>query len=149
MKVEMGELREELEKDHKRTLEQVIDRFSHKKNPYFILVYTEEGLDVIPDDGVGLKPGDKVMRVDDKTVIRTKFIVCDMNKTVNRYLEAVMRGSFRILGMMCYKVDNQLGQLTRLWILPQDVPQTEGRVDEDEVVKEILEGFPIIGKFLS
>jgi hypothetical protein len=36
----------------------------------------------------------------------------------------------RLLGTLCYKVDNRVGTLTRLWVLPLDVPFPDHLVSE-------------------
>jgi len=144
----VGDIREELSKDLRRVLEEVINRYQHKRNPYYILVYSETGLDVFPTDAGLVKPGDKVMAVDGKTVIRTKVLILDAEPSLDRFMDWTMKGEIRVMGMMCYKVDNIRGQLTRLWVLPQDIPEIDRVVDEDGIVKEVLDSAQIIGKFI-
>ena len=140
MKIQIGELRGEFSFDIRKRIEEVIDRFQHKKNPYYMLIYSEDGLDVFPADAPSvrgfLSKQGKLMEVDGKRVIRTRIMVMDTEPE-------------RILGTMCYKVDNQRGQLLRLWVLPQDIPELDRVVDEDGVVREVLEDAQIIGKFIT
>lgn len=140
MKIQIGELRGEFSFDIRKRIEEAIDRFQHKKNPYYLLIYSEDGLDVFPADAPSVKgflgKQGKLMKVDGKTVIRTRIIVMDAEPP-------------RILGTMCYKVDNQKGQLLRLWALPQDIPELDRIADEDGVVREVLDHAQIIGKFIT
>ena len=43
----------------------------------------------------------------------------------------------RMLGTMCYYVDNKKCQLTRLWVLPLDIPRDPDTVDLETGLKEI------------
>lgn len=144
----IGDIREELSNDLRRVLETVINRYQHKRNPYYVLVYSETGLDVFPADSGLVKPGDKVMAVDGKTVIRTKVLILDAEPSLDDFMDKAMKGKIKVMGMMCYKVDNIRGQLLRLWVLPQDIPEIDRVVDEDGIVREVLDGAQMIGKFI-
>lgn len=144
----VGDIREELSKDLRGVLEKVINRYQHKRNPYYVLVYSETGLDVYPADTAFVKPGDKVMAVDGKTVIRTKILILDAEPSLDNFMDRAMRGEIRVLGMMCYKVDNIKGQLWRIWVLPQDIPEINRVIDADAVVKEVLDSAQVIGKLI-
>ncbi len=136
MKMELGELMRELQIDLKKTLEGVIERFQAKQNPYYVLVYAAEGLDVHPAKGSTPKDEKLFTPFEDKTIIRTRVIITDHEPP-------------RMLGTLCYKVDNQKGQLWRLWALPLNIPnETEPIIDEEKVVKEVLESSQIIGKLI-
>ena len=52
-----------------------------------------------------------------KGLIRTKFLV-------------MREMPPKMLGTIVYLVDNQKGQLRKLWALPRDIPRIEGFVDE-------------------
>lgn len=43
----------------------------------------------------------------------------------------------KMLGTMCYYVDNKEGQLKRLWVLPLDIPRDPGVIDLESGLEEI------------
>jgi len=43
----------------------------------------------------------------------------------------------KMLGTMCYFVDNKKGQLRRLWVLPLDIPRDPGVIDLESGLEEI------------
>ena len=134
MEIELGLLREELGKDLLRTIEEIISRFAKKGKPYYILVYSDIGLDVHPGDAMA--PQGKVMRVDGKTVIRTKCMVIDQIPPDT------------MMGTMGFRVDNKRGTLERLWVLPQNDPEIEGVEREDRVIEEVLDSARKVGPFI-
>jgi len=44
-----------------------------------------------------------------------------------------------MLGTMCYHVNNELGELRRIWCLPFDIPREDEHVSLEEGLKEIAE----------
>jgi len=140
MKIQVGDLRGEFPFDIRDRIEEVVNQFQHKRHPYYILIYAEEGLDVFPANSPSartfLGKQGKLMKIDGKRVIRSRIVLRSYKPR-------------RILGTMCFKVDNQKGQLLRLWVLPQDIPELDRVVDEDGVVREVLDQAQIIGKFIT
>lgn len=149
MVLEIGDLRDELGMDLLATIEEVIRRCQHKRHPYYLLVYSDYGLDVFPSDPKGQPPPGTYMKVDGKTVIKTKILILDMKPNFNKNLEAALRGEIKVLGMMAYKVDNIKGKLTRLWVLPQNIPDHPGLVQEERVIEEVLDSARDIGKLIQ
>lgn len=45
-----------------------------------------------------------------------------LNGRLNIHIQIEPREPFPLLGTICYRVDNERGELTRLWILPFDMP---------------------------
>ena len=45
----------------------------------------------------------------------------------------------KMIGTILYSVDNSIGQLRRLWIIPQDIPRSEEFVDYDTGMKVMNE----------
>jgi len=135
MKMELGEIRSEMSRDVVEVVEQVINRFQGKRHPYYLLVYSEEGVDVYPEKGYQGKP-EKMMKLEDKHIIRTRVLVLDQRPDP-------------MLGTICFKVDNRRGEIWKEWMLPQDVPLPETILDGEGVVRSVLESAQIIGKFLT
>lgn len=126
----IGDLRAELEKDLKRSLEKVINQ-NVKKNIYWILVFSKmEKLD-------GLKatrePREGETLINATTIITTKLVL-------------LSRRPPRMLGTTCYYVDNRAGRLTRLWTLPLDYPRLDEQVSENAVweIFESAQGMPVV-----
>jgi len=135
MKVELGEIRDEMSRDVIEVIEQVINRFQKKRHPYYLLVYSEQGVDVYPEDAYRGKPM-KMIKLEDKQVIRTRILILDYRP-------------FPILGTMCFRIDNKRGEIWKEWMLPQDVPLPESILSGEKMVPSVLESAQIIGKFLT
>ena len=103
-----GNARRYLEEDFKEALQQVLDDESEKSSYYILITSGNYGNDVY-----------------------TKFILLPTS------LKKEVLSTYKVLGTMCYAVDNKIGLVERLWCLPFDVP-TEGLVETtDEIVPEI------------
>ncbi len=53
----------------------------------------------------------------------------------------------KMIGTLCYHVDNRAGKVERIWVLPQDIPRHPGLISIDEGLEEIArsgQNVPII-----
>ena len=73
--------------------------------------------------------------LEEPNIIRTKVMILDNEPP-------------RMLGTICYRADNKKGQLIRLWVLPLDIDRPPELIDEEAIVKEVLEHSQIVGKFI-
>lgn len=94
--MQTGELRQQMQVDHKVTLEKIINDNSHK-NKYYILACAKEHETIYG-------------------VIKTTFMV--LNQAQFNKLDE----TGGVIGTIAYCVDNEKGKLNREWILPLDRP---------------------------
>jgi len=103
-----------------------------KKKDYFILVYTNMQ-DIAPFHD-GTRPA------------REGHVLVKGTRLINTKLILMSRRPPKMLGTMCYHVDNTRGKLIRLWGLPFDLPRLEREIS-DEATEEIFrsaQGMPIV-----
>lgn len=103
----IGNARQNLVEDFNAALEKVINEESERDAYYILITSGNYGKDIY-----------------------TKFIILPLLKKEVLY-------KYKVLGTMCYAVDNKKGLVERLWCLPIDVP-TEGLIEQDDsCVEEI------------
>ena len=125
MKVTIGEVRAEMEEELRKSLEHVINQKSNYPHPYWILVHSK------PRDMRHLTP----------TAHAGETHIITMSH------EPPM-----MIGTICYKVDNRLGAMWRLWNVPLDIPRdaraeclTENyNSDVNRVILEEAQKLPIV-----
>jgi len=131
MKLLLGDIRNELHNDLLRNIERIIEQRQDKPS-YWILVYqNRENLSGQETKGQE-RPG-WTQYIEGTDLINTKIILLSQKPP-------------KMVGTMCWHVDNRRGKLVREWILPLDRPRDEQFVS-GEGAKEVFdsaEGVPII-----
>lgn len=106
--MQIGELRNQMQVDHKLTLEKIINDNSHR-DKYYVLVCVKDHETIYG-------------------VTKTTFML--LNKTQFNKLNE----SGGVMGTIAYCVNNEKGRLTREWILPLDRPFDVEYEDQVEAV---------------
>jgi hypothetical protein len=97
----IGDLRNEMGRDMLRVVEQVINQ-RIKEDSYYLLIYAHHDRQYAKGDPLHRK------------VIKTTVMYSD-----------VLPERFKIMGTICFHVDNRAGRVEREWILPLDIPRPE------------------------
>jgi len=75
------------------------------------------------------------------------IVAKNYGKDIKTTIMTMLQMPPKMLGSMCYSINNKRGTLKRLWILPLNFTMPEGLVDAGEPIKEIIEsakGMPIV-----
>lgn len=131
MQLLLGDIRNELHNDLQKVLEKVILSRENKPN-YWILVYQNRE-NLSGQEARGKEQPGKTQMVTGTDLINTKIVLMSEQPP-------------KMLGTMCWYVDNTRGKLIREWVLPLDRPRDEQFIS-DEHVKEVFDsaqGVPII-----
>lgn len=128
-KYEIGTMRQLFGLGLMERIRQAMSECSNLKEPYYIYFFNQSN-------------------AGDHTIHRTKVIA--MRKDQLRKVIPYVNGRpVAMLGTGLIKVDNQKGLAEWVWMLPRDIPHTQGLDPYDQVITEIAEqawrmGAPII-----
>lgn len=67
--------------------------------------------------------------------------IIDTDKMMTKII-TMLREPIKMLGTACFHINNRLGQIRTMWVLPLDTP-------EEEIVGEIFEGEGAVPKLLE
>ena len=128
-------------------IERVINAKSKRRRPYYLLIHMKEGYEGPLAMGNnnellhGTDTGQKRCRGATKTVDMSEQKV---GSAVIQIMEAWQVPRIPLISCMLMKVDNQTGQIERLYALPPDLPcMAEGGIDS-QVVAKSAKGMPIV-----
>ena len=124
-------------------LEAVINSKAHRRTPYFILVIIKEGY-----DGPAAKAGDSyLLHGRQRQESRMKTVDLSKKRVVtNRFVILDKAPLTPMIGSSLWRIDNKIGRIECLYILPPDRPMIEGftvGVDSETVAKS-AKGMPIV-----
>ena len=112
----VGDVRDEMGKDMLRAVEKAVLKNQSRNKPYKILIHAN-------------------VRRGLSNAIKTTVMVFKRNAKIPK-----------MLGTICYEIDNRKGTIDRKWILPLDIPRSSGIITGDSVqdIAEDAKGMPIL-----
>lgn len=145
--MQVGEVKEYFTQELHRSLEKVINAKSDRRDPYYILITFGEGYDgkpagktsnhLLKGEKKATVEGEKTLDLSDKKVMKQTIILMEPERAARL---------IPLVNTSLWYVDNKIGHVSCVYILPPDKPMIGGFDvgEESELVHNCGKNMPIV-----